>query len=255
MIQHCTAHDCNLGTSGKYVGIWIMYTEDSVIQFNNSYHHRKWSDGQCIDVDVLCYRTIVQYNYVHDNEQVGIVVMGYPQGQPLPTDDCIVRYNISENCGTAFALLGDQVSNTHWYNNTSYATGSNKQIGSVAFGGAVRNDHRFTNNIFYGGTFDLSAYSSGSTIFNKNSYFGNVGSLPQDEGAIMADPKLTAPGTGVNGYKLLAGSPCIDAGVATSGSPDYFGNPAPIGVRDVGVHTFSLATSVPAPPQNLRVVP
>jgi hypothetical protein len=121
LIQYCAAYDCNLGTSGRYVGIWIMHTEDAVIQYNNSYRHRKSYDGECIDVDVFCFRAIVQYNYVHDNDYIGIIVYGYTQnGQKLNTDDVVVRYNIVEYCaGGAFSLAGDQLSNTHWYNNTS----------------------------------------------------------------------------------------------------------------------------------------
>jgi hypothetical protein len=105
VIQRSTANDCNIGASGKYAGIWIMNTEDALIQHNDSYHHRKWTDGQCIDVDVFCFRTIVQYNYVHDNDYMGIVVHGYNSGGNLPSDDCTVRYNISQNCGIAFALV------------------------------------------------------------------------------------------------------------------------------------------------------
>jgi parallel beta-helix repeat protein len=257
IIQDNIVHNANLDpASGFYVGIWIMHTEDGLIQHNDSSRHRKSWDGQCIDVDVLCFRTIVQYNYVHDNDYIGIIVYGYTEnGQPLPTDDVIVRYNIAENClEGSFALAGDRLTNTRWHNNTSYSPGE-EQITGVPYNGTVGGNHWFENNIFYGGAIELHRFGNATIDFTKNVYFGNVGSLPSDEGAIVADPKLSAPGTGVNGYKLLAGSPCIDAGVATSGSPDYFGNPAPIGVRDVGIHEFSLATSVPAPPQNLRVVP
>ena len=264
IIQYCTAYDCNLGTAGVYVGIWVMNTEDAVIQYNNSYHHR-WSwDGQCIDVDVLCFRTVVQYNYVHDNDYIGIIIYGYTQrGQILNTDDVVVRYNIAENCdGGAFALAGDQLSNTHWYNNTSYASVSAKQVTGIRFNGTVANTHRFSNNIFYQGKFDFSTFGDATIQFSNNCYFNNDASRPDDAGAIIADPQLVAPGSGadtlasMDDYRLLSGSPCIDAGtiISDGGNADYWGDPAPIGARDVGAHEFQPANGPPASPTNLRVI-
>lgn len=266
LIQQCTAYDCNLGALGVYVGIWIMNTEDAVIQYNNSYHHRQSWDGECIDVDVLCFRTIVQYNYVHDNDYIGIIIYGYTQyGQNLNTDDVVVRYNIAEHCeGGAFALAGNQLSNTHWYNNTAYASPSAKQVTGTRFNGTVANTHRFSNNIFYQGTYDFSTFGHATIQFSNNCYFNNDdSSRPDDAGALIADPQLVAPGSGgdtlasVDGYRLMSESPCINAGISIndSGSADYWGNSAPIGARDVGAHEFQSPTSSPpVPPRNLRVL-
>lgn len=262
IIEYCTAHNCNLDpASGFYVGIWIMHTEDAVIQYNNSYSHRKSWDGQCIDVDVLCFRTIVQYNYVHDNDYIGIIIYGYTEnGQVLNTDDVVVRYNIAENCaGGSFALAGDQLSNTHWYNNTSYASG--KQVTGVPFNGTVANTHRFTNNIFYQGSYDFSTFGNATLQFSNNAYFNTSGSQPNDAGAITSDPRLMAPGSGgetlssVDGYRLQANSPCINAGAGISGNnQDFWRSPAPIGNRDIGAHEFQPADGPPAPPSNLRII-
>jgi Right handed beta helix region len=266
LIQHCTAYDCNLGTWGAYVGIWIMNTEDAVIQYNNSYHHRQSWDGECINVDVLCFRTVVQYNYVHDNDYIGIIIYGYTQNdQDLNTDDVVVRYNIAEYCeGGSFALAGNQLSNTDWYNNTAYASPSAKQVTGTRFNGTVANTHRFSNNIFYQGTYDFSTFGDAAIQFSNNCYFNNDdSSRPDDAGAIIADPRLVAPGSGgdtlasVDGYRLMSESPCINAGISIndSGTADYWGNSAPIEARDVGAHEFQSPTSSPpVPPRNLRVL-
>jgi hypothetical protein len=264
LIQYCTAHDCNIGSSGRYVGIWIMDCEDSIIQYNNSYHHRKAIDGECIDVDVLCFRTIVQYNYVHDNDYVGIVVFGYSGGgeEVWTTDNVIVRYNVAENVNYAFALFGDHLGNTLWHNNTSYSFGG-FQVSTTAFHGVFSGTHRFTNNIFYNGGFELATEGPGIVEFNNNAYF-SMNSYPSDDKAITTDPRLVGPGSGgdtlnsVDGYRLLPDSPCINAGTDINdggNSTDYWGNPTPIGTRDVGAHEFQSEVSTPpAPPQNLRII-
>ena len=235
MIQYCTAHDCNLGSRGAYVGIWIMDMEDSIIQYNNSYNHRKAADGQCIDVDVLCFRVIVQYNYVHDNDYVGIMVFGYSNGNEImPSDDIIVRYNIAEGCKYSFAIAGDYLGNTYWYNNTSYNTSGGFQVITVPFRDIFSGTHYIINNIFYNGSFDVNTEGGGSVEFNNNVYF-STNNMPSDARPILDDPRLVSPGSGgntsnsVNGYRLLAGSPCIDAGTSISdgGNADYWGNPAP----------------------------
>jgi len=265
VIQYCTAHDCNIGSFGKYVGIWIMDTEDSIIQYNNSYNHRKAADGQCIDVDVLCFRTIVQYNYVHDNEYIGIVVFGYAQGdQVMPTDDVIVRYNIAENCKYSFATGGDQLGNTYWHNNISYTSDyGGVHVTNIPFWGVFSGTHYFTNNIFYYGWFDLDTDGGGSVNFNNNVYFNTYNIRSDDTKAILADPRLVSPGSGgdtsdsVDGYRLSPDSPCINAGENIDdggGYSDYWGNPVPVGLRDVGAHEFQSANGHPTSPTNLRVI-
>jgi hypothetical protein len=53
----------------------------------------------------------------------------------------------------------------------------------------------------------------------------------------------------VNGYRLCAGSPCIDSGVEIgwNGGRDYFGNPAPSGkTTDRGAFEQPVSTGGPA---------
>ena len=132
------------------------------------------------------------------------------------------------------------------------------------FNGTVANTHRFSNNIFYQGTYDFSTFGDATIQFSNNCYFNNDdSSRPDDAGALIADPQLVAPGSGgdtlasVDGYRLMSESPCINAGISIndSGSADYWGNSAPIGARDVGAHEFQSPTSSPpVPPRNLRVL-
>ena len=89
----------------------------------------------------------------------------------------------------------------------------------------------FKNNIFvYTGTGTFRA-PKGCT-FERNLTFG-TGQITIDAMKILADPRLSAPGSGgmglrsVDGYKLTAGSPALNAGLPVSGNggADYWGNP------------------------------
>ena len=257
VIEYCTAHDCNLGSSGRYVGIWIMHTEDALIQYNNSYRHRPGIDGECIDVDVLCFRTIVQYNYVHDNDYIGIVVFAYSNGD-FPTDDVIVRYNIAQNCRFSFSLFGDLLGNTLWHNNVSY---SGTHVTTDPFRGAFSGTNRFSNNIFYDGSFSLTTEGpAGTVVFENNAYFQTT-NQPSDSRPILVNPGLENPGSGgetresVDGYRIHSESPCLNQGVTIHGAiADFWGHTAPVGIRDIGVHEWQPTGSVPSPPQQLRII-
>jgi hypothetical protein len=270
VIQYCTSHDCNFGTNTAYVGIWIMDCENGILQYNNSYHHHGGIDGECFDVDVLCFNTIVQYNYAHDNDYVGIIAYGYTQnGNPLPTNGAVFRYNVVQNCaGGSFGLAGDQLSNTQWYNNSSFASAQGKQVTGGPYNGTVGNSHSFTNNIFYQGGFSFSTFAAGAVTFNTNCYYNNSTALPTDARAILANPLFVSPGSGgstltsVDGYKLQAGSPCINAGatIAGNGGKDYWGNPVPNGATDIGANEFTGSTtpvlsSITVSPGTVTVAP
>ena len=76
---------------------------------------------------------------------------------------------------------------------------------------------------------------------------------PGDPNKLTSDPKLVAPGTaGTNnwsslaGYKLQAGSPCIDSGtnLTNNGGLDFFGNAVPFnGITDRGANKYTVGGS------------
>jgi len=80
-------------------------------------------------------------------------------------------------------------------------------------------------------------------IFANNVFYGNHVDPPHDPNAITEDPMLVNPGRGgmgldsVDGYKLLPGSPCIDAGrsIESGGVLDYWGNKIKKGKLNIGV--------------------
>ena len=117
----------------------------------------------------------------------------------------------------------------------------------------MKNLKNLYNNIIY----NLSPTASynwrnAKRTFANNVFYGyHPDSEPNDPTKITDDPMFADPGSGglgidsLDGYKLKAGSPCIDSGVgiADNGARDFWGNPVPNagGSTDRGVHEIGAA--------------
>ena len=73
---------------------------DNVVIQDNEVHHTRTSggDGGGIDLDGGMTNSIVQYNYIHDNDGSGISLAQYSEVRNVFSNN-IVRYNISQNDG------------------------------------------------------------------------------------------------------------------------------------------------------------
>jgi len=242
LIEHNIACRCNMRSGLWNVAIWVWECDDAVIQFNEAFLTRTTKDGQGFDIDGRCRRTIVQYNYSHDNE--GGFILLCETGDPDPrlfNDSSIVRYNISQNDGARVFQVGGKVTHARIYNNVIFVSegaGDPLMIWHNADGVWPDGIH-YSNNIFVNlgaGGFDLG--KSTNTAFDHNVFFGHHdGTEPDDLGKLTDDPKFVAPGAGgvgrraVDGYRLRPDSPCLDSGVTIpdNGGRDYWGNPVPSG--------------------------
>ena len=244
---------------------WLIRCEETIMQFNEVYdtgREPKNGDGFAYDFDFYCTRCIAQYNYSKDNH--GFLLLMYDIFQN------VARYNISVNDKTHLvqmqgSLLDD---GNVLYNNVFYVDHGTLDLDFF------RGDYpetakdintlgaHFYNNIFYAtgqGRF-RTAYSLGETmtrqfdevsrpdlpagsIFLNNCYFGPwKNGIPDDPGALVADPEFVAPGTGgiglgtLDGYKLKSTSPCINTGmyIPNHGGRDFFGNTVEDGHPDMG---------------------
>ena len=111
-------------------GLWTYLSDQVTIQFNEAYSNKTGSsaDGCGFDVDGGTTNSVVQYNYSHDNDGAGFLVNWYTGVSP--TQNNIVRYNITENDGrkatgtqSPITLHADNAANligTNIYNNTIY---------------------------------------------------------------------------------------------------------------------------------------
>jgi hypothetical protein len=256
LIEHNVASRCNARSGTYNVAIWVWETDDALIQFNEAYLTKTTLDGQGFDIDGRTRRTIVQYNYSHENEGGFILLCEEGDGNPRHFNDgAIVRYNISQNDGARIFQIGGKVTNAHIYNNTIYVGAGKGHPLMVLHNPAGPLWRRtwpariqYQNNIFYDlgeGGFDLGG-SAESTVFDHSVFFGtHARGEPADPHKLITDPRLVDPGSGgagrdtVDGYKLQPDSPCVDSGMPMprSGGRDYWGTPVPSGRgTDRGAH-------------------
>ncbi len=216
--------------------MFVFNCDDAIIQFNEGYgtvFNSTDHDAAAFDADYKSKRTVIQYNWAHDNGLGGIVAVGPGNSFNIAP---VIRYNIlQDNAQQAFRISGG-VTNALVYNNTVYASSS---IGNVL---AVYHKSwsgwpsgaKYYNNVFalYGANVSYSLGSSTGNSFDRNAHHGHAARPAGGTKVVSADPKLAGPGTGgygwesVDGYKLLTGSPVLGNGrvVSANGGRDYWGN-------------------------------
>ena len=225
--------------------IEVYYTDAVTIQKNETFGTVKkagGADSNGIDTDKGTTKSIIQYNYIHDNGD-GILLCQFSFG------DSVIRYNILQNNSRyQLYLHSDSKAKAAIYNNTFYG---DKYAAALAYGygDSLAAAYVLTNNIFVSTKASPTLTTGGGIVYQKNLYFGaNVSAPAGDSGAIKADPKLMAPGQGTNGsaagpafaslggYKLQAGSPALNAGsvMADNGGKDFFGTALPASAPDMG---------------------
>ncbi|MCR8657109.1 RICIN domain-containing protein [Paenibacillus endoradicis] len=238
IIQYNVAHDVNrwhyTTTINPSVAFWPWNSDNTIIQNNEAYNVRNTVDGQGFDSDYWSNNTIIQYNYSHDNEGGFLLICSL--NSTMYNKWSIIRYNISENDGTAgnpiINLMGPGTTGTSIYNNSIYVPAGNassKVIANANWGGNAGQTW-IENNIFYikNGT---SLDDKSDWNYYNNLYYG-VSKPSEDTVGIVANPHFVNVGTGgigrnsVDGYKLLTSSPALSAGkvIGGNGGLDYYGN-------------------------------
>jgi hypothetical protein len=235
VIQYNVVHHANMRSGAEGVAIWPFNTDDALVQYNEAYSTHGSLDGQGFDSDYDSNRTIIQYNFSHDNE--GGFVLICNNGTSNFNNGTIVRYNISQNDGTRIFQLAGPVTNTSIYNNTIYiGSGAYTHILYINDWGGYASNTNFKNNIIYNlGSGGYTLGSSTNNVFDYNVFYGNhPTSEPSDAHKLTTNPLFVSPGTGtsltgVDGYKLQTGSPAIDSGAAITGNggKDYWGSAVP----------------------------
>ena len=247
-------------SSVRFTGnsIFFFNCDDGVMQHNESAFNKFNTgdhDAAGFDGDYRCHRTVIQYNYSHDNDGGAFVVVCDPNYANSFNDSTIIRYNISQNDShaaggkeSAIFRIDGLVSNVTCYNNSIYtSTDIVSAVYHCAWGGGTSGTlpktTKYYNNIFYLNkkSTPFAVNSSTGNLFSNNTYFYSgtlTGTHPVDANALTTDPKFVSAGTGgisqnsensVDGYKLQATSPSINSGILlTNHSPiDYWGNPVP----------------------------
>lgn len=264
--------DPDLDTGGEdwwphTAAIWLWANTETIMQYNEVYNTGRQpanGDGFAYDFDFDCRKCILQYNYSANNHGF-LLIMNR-------TSENIARYNISQNDQTHLIQIHGNTEDGNVINNNVFYVDHSTVDLDYYCGMENEKDHTklgvtYQNNIFYAGgqgrfrtvythgssldrQFNDSlqvAAAAGGPLFQHNCYFGPwLKGLPEDAGAILADPKFVEPGSGgvglstLNGYQLQAGSPCIDAGVSFKpvGDLDFYGHPLEDGAVDVGAYEW-----------------
>jgi hypothetical protein len=249
----------------------------TVFQYNEGYlNNATGSDGSLYDADLQSPQCIFQYSYSHDNSD-GL----FTQCTEARDDNVIVRYNISRNDKGRIFCMNYANTSTYVYNNTVYIP-SDLSPTIIDDKQATTKTYYFYNNIFYNmsPTATYNFLSGTTKTFSHNVFYNVFYDNPpsgepddnDDPNRLTSDPNLVnvnpvGDGNGldaVDGYKLQAGSPCIDSGmnIANNGGFDYWGNEMPYnGITDRGFHEWpgtdpSSDTTAPRPnPMTFATVP
>jgi len=241
VVEHNLFQECAKDSSGN--AVFAFNCDSTVMQYNEATLTRfnpNDDDAGGFDADYRCKKTIIQYNYSHDNEYGGIVVVSDASGNSTFNDSTVVRYNVLRNNQNHAIRISGNVTNTSIYNNTvysSYGTGAVIVVWHKSWGGYCANT-QYSNNIFeiqrLGSSFQLGG--STNTLFDYNLFHGvHTAGEPADQHKIFADPLFKAPdsvGDGwetASGLQLQSSSPAINSGISLPGHSvkDYLGNPVP----------------------------
>ena len=190
------------------LGLWTWDSHDTTIQFNNSHHNMtpdntgQARDGGGFDCDLGSEDCMMQYNWSHDNQGEGFLIMTWPIGYGYSrgvSHNIQMRYNISERDAKKLACpitVFGGVLPAVIYNNTIYYE-PDRLAGSAMFqaeGGALCSSiwgksgnptvHVYNNIFISNGTVNPSAVSNlvwtdakGIFYFNNNLWYRVEGGL------------------------------------------------------------------------------
>lgn len=193
-------------------------------------------DAVALNLDSGAQDCVVEYNYVHDIDGMGIACYSYasglkPAGVGAWTNNTF-RYNVIQNAAkerfAAFTVLGDDKDGCFVYNNTfiqsSVAANTAIVQYETGYAATLTKNFRFYNNIFYAASngvvfFDMPSSTGlqADTHFKNNVYFPVTGAnqikwfgtnystvaawvaaaTNKDTGAVTASPSLSDAFTAV----------------------------------------------------------
>ncbi|PIE78986.1 MAG: hypothetical protein CSA15_05020, partial [Candidatus Delongbacteria bacterium] len=236
LVEHNVFDHCAIKESGN--AFFNFNTDDAIMQYNES-RYTKYNVGDVdaggIDSDYKTKNTIIQYNYIHDND-FGPLITGGPNAGF--NDNTIVRYNIFENDGITrnpsdnridwvFKISGN-TTNTYVHNNFFYINDEKVNRAIIyhkKWGKYPKKTTYFNNVIINKGTnnyYELT--NSTQNVFTNNGIESTaVTNLPAQQNLVEGDLMIDWS----NGnYTIQSGSPVIGAGTKIINMPnkDYFGN-------------------------------
>lgn len=179
LVEFCEATNTGSGWGGRGggpIGIWSWDCNAVVVQY--SYAHRNSNgagsyDGGGFDIDGGDTNCIIQYCYSHENDGAGYFIAHFHNSEP--TNNNVIRYNISQNDARAtpqgaLNLWGPSTDN-HIYNNVIYGDEALLKRESSGTG------QKIFNNIFFASGTNYVLHSVGTTgiEYQNNCYWAANG--------------------------------------------------------------------------------
>jgi hypothetical protein len=215
LITNNLVHDigANTNTCGGPSGI-LIYNADSVtISYNEVYNVQQvGQSGGCdwdgIDLDNGVTNSIVEYNYTHNNEGMGIGGemgdVGSRQWGPN-----VYRYNISENDTFGFDA-------TNWFGSMSWGNNGDANPIIYVYGNTIYQNAKSTSSYGHAAMDFIGSPAKGSIVVDNLLVVGNGN---YDYGCINGGPNFSNIKFANNGYYALSGNAVATFGsCATSGS-------------------------------------
>ena len=232
---------CNANTSYNYAGLWVMSSDNVVVERNEVANGRYGSnDGTAFDIDLNCNNVIVQHNYSHDNARGTVLFMNYSKNG-------VFRYNVSVNDGwdnnkLISYLPEDNAEKVDIYNNLFITNPYTAEIFKTS---SKKRALRFVNNVIISQseklkTFNYDDMTGDINICNNATYGFNDKWFTSGENIKLQNPVLVEkllsdiqdsdPGiNNLNITKLLQMSELQKAGTTiASNITDFSGNPISI---------------------------
>lgn len=240
LVENNTFDHCSIKGSG--FGVFNFNTDSAIIQYNEC-RYTKYNVGDIdfggLDSDFQTKKTIIQYNYSHDNDG-GFLITGGP-GDKHFNDSTIVRYNVFVNNGRVnyhpkqnridnVLRISGKATNSFIHNNLFYI---GEKISNIAifyhklWGKHYSDRVTYFNNVIINEGSDnyVELTESSNNIFNNNAYDGNsIKQLPAQQNAVQGN--LQVNWQGGDNFTINEESPLIGAGKNLLEMPesDYYGN-------------------------------
>ncbi|MFF4981252.1 right-handed parallel beta-helix repeat-containing protein [Streptomyces sp. NPDC001046] len=248
-------------------GVGSTYADHLLIEHNRVHSNAWYSAFATSGISVLTpvdvddkpgYKIIIRKNVVHDNESKvkWYVCSCYSDGNGIIVDQTLhrggtgtpykgrilVENNLAfDNGGSGIHSFSS--ANVDIVHNTAYMNSRGREINYPNIGAWHSSNVRLLNNISVArpGKPTNFTFENTDVVYDYNIYYGGTAPMVRGPHDVIADPRLVAPGTDSRhaDFRLAAGSPAIDSGVATSTRTDHAGTPRPLGTGwDRGAYEF-----------------